>query len=94
VDDAGQGIPIVNSHSGEVYAAALCIAVLRASNSTSAEVTWSQALPDWIGSHIRPFAALGGVPEVVVPDSLKTAVQRAHSDAPDCKRHTSWHDWS
>ena len=34
VDDAGQGIPVVNSHSGEVHDVAMVVAVLGASNST------------------------------------------------------------
>ena len=86
VDYAGQGLPVVNPHSGEVHDAALFIAVLGASNYTYVEATWSQALPDWIGSHVRTFAALGGVPEVVVPDNLKAAVQRAHRYEPDLNR--------
>jgi transposase len=86
VDYAGQGIPVVNSQTGEVHEAALFIAVLGASNYTYAEATWSQTLPDWIGSHVRAFAALGGVPEVVVPDNLKAAVSRAHRYEPELNR--------
>jgi transposase len=86
VDYAGQGIPVVNSRTGEVHEAALFIAVLGASNYTYAEATWSQTLPDWIGSHVRAFAALGGVPEVVVPDNLKAAVHRAHRYEPELNR--------
>ena len=78
VDYAGQGIPVVNSHSGEVHDVAICVAVLGASNSTYAEATWTQSLPDWIGSHVRTFTAFGGVPEIVVPENLKAAVIRAH----------------
>src|SRR5713226_6892039 len=86
VDDAGQGIPVVNSHSGEVHEVAIFVAVLGASNSTYAEATWTQSLPDWIGSHVRTFAALGGVPEIVVPDNLKAAVTRAHRYEPEINR--------
>jgi transposase len=86
VDDAGQGIPVVNSRTGEVHEAALFIAVLGASNYTYAEATWGQTLPDWISSHVRAFAALGGVPEVVVPDNLKAAVHRAHRYEPELNR--------
>jgi transposase len=63
----GQSIPVVNSHSGEVHEAAIFVAVLGASSYTYAEATWTQSLPDWIGSHVRAFAAIGGVPEIVVP---------------------------
>ena len=86
VDYAGQGIPVVNSHSGEVHEAAIFVAVLGASNYTYAEATWTQSLPDWIGSHVRTFAALGGVPEIVVPDNLKAAVTRAHRYEPEINR--------
>jgi transposase len=86
VDDAGQGIPVVNRHSGEVHEAVIFVAVLGASNYTYAEATWTQSLPDWIGSHVRTFAALGGVPEIVVPDNLKAAVTRAHRYEPELNR--------
>jgi transposase len=86
VDYAGQGIPVVNGHSGEVHEVAIFVAVLGASNYTYAEATWTQSLPDWIGSHVRTFAALGGVPEIVVPDNLKAAVTRAHRYEPEINR--------
>ena len=86
VDYAGQGIPIINGQTGEVQEAALFIAVLGASNYTYAEATWTQSLPDWIGSHVRTFTALGGVPEIVVPDNLKAAVTRAHRYEPELNR--------
>lgn len=76
VDDAGQTMPVVNALTGEVRETAICIAVLGASNYTYAEATWTQSLPDWIGAHVRAFAALGGGPQVVVPDNLQAAVSR------------------
>ena len=86
VDYAGQTMPVSNARTGEVREAAICIAVLGASNSTFAEATWSQSLPDWIGSHVRAFAALGGVPQVVVPDNLQAAVRRPHRYEPTLNR--------
>jgi transposase len=76
----------VNGHTGEVHEAALCIAVRGASNSTYVEATWTQSLPDWIGSPVRALAALGGVPDLVVPDNLKAAVTRAHRYEPALNR--------
>jgi transposase len=49
-------------------------------------VTWTQRLPDWIGSHVRALQAIGGVPEMVVPDNLKAAVTRAHRYEPEINR--------
>jgi transposase len=86
VDYAGQKIPVVNRLTGEVHEVSIFIAVLGASNYTYAEATWTQSLPDWIGSHVRTFEALGGVPEVVVPDNLKAAVTRAHRYEPEINR--------
>jgi transposase len=86
VEDAGQGIPVVNPRRGEVHEVAIFVAVLGASHDTYAEATWTQRLPDWIGSHVRTFVALAGVPEVVIPDHLKAAVTRAHRDAPEINR--------
>jgi transposase len=86
VDYAGQTIPIVNPLTGEVHEAAIFIAVFGASNYTFVEATWSQSLPDWIGSHVRAFAAFGGVPQILVPDNLKAAVSRAHRYEPTLNR--------
>src|SRR5690606_13140821 len=47
------------------------------------EATWTQGLPDWIGSHQRTFHFLGGVPELVVPDNLRSGVSKAHRYEPD-----------
>jgi transposase len=74
VDYAGQTISVVDPATGTVREAQLFLAVLGASNYTYAEATWSQTLPDWIGSHVRALEYLGGVPEVIVPDNLKSGV--------------------
>jgi transposase len=86
VDYAGQKVSVVDPLSGEVHEASIFIAVLGASNYTFAEATWSQSLPDWIGSHVRAFEALGGVPQVLVPDNLKAAVSRSHRYEPELNR--------
>lgn len=83
VDYAGQTVPIVDRTTGEARFAQIFVAVMGASNYTYAEATWSQKLPDWIGSHMRCFQFLGGVPEIVVPDNLKSGVHKAHLYEPD-----------
>jgi transposase len=52
--------------------------VLGASNYTYAEASWTQSLPDWIGSHVRALEFLGGAPQLIVPDNLRAAVLRAN----------------
>ena len=83
VDYAGQTVPVVDRTSGEVRQAEVFVAVLGASNYTFAEATWTQSLPDWIGSHQRAFRFLDGVPEMLVPDNLKSGVTKAHRYEPD-----------
>jgi transposase len=83
VDYAGQTVPVVDRMTGEIREAQIFVAVLGASNYTYAEATWTQGLPDWIGSHLRTFAFLDGVPELVVPDNLRAGVTKAHRYEPD-----------
>jgi transposase len=83
VDYAGQTVPIIDRATGEIREVQIFVAVLGASNYTYAEATWSQSLPDWIGSHVRAFRFLGGVPELVVPDNLRSGVSKAHRYEPD-----------
>jgi transposase len=77
VDYCGKTVSVINAASGEVSEAQIFVAVLGASNYTFAEATHSQKLEDWTGSHTRAFAFFGGVPQLVVPDNLKSAVTRA-----------------
>ena len=83
VDYAGQTVPMVDRCTGEVHQAQIFIAVLGASNYTYAEATWSQSLPDWIHSHVRALAFLQGVPELVIPDNVKSGVTKASRYEPD-----------
>jgi transposase len=83
VDYAGKTVPIVNGSTGEIRSAQIFVAVMGASNYTYAEATWTQGLPDWLGSHARAFEFLGGVPEMVVPDNLKSGVTKACRYDPD-----------
>lgn len=83
VDYAGQTVPIVYRSTGEVRYAQIFVAVLGASNYTYCEATWSQRLPDWLGSHVRAFAFFGGIPKLIVPDNLKSGVSKACRYDPD-----------
>ena len=75
IDYAGQTVPIYNPESGKVdFEAQIFIATLGASNYSFAEATASQTLPDWIKSHIRALEFFGGVPQILVPDNLKSGV--------------------
>ena len=83
VDFAGQTVPLVDAGTGEIRAAEIFVAVLGASSYTYAEAVASQALPDWIGAHVRAFDFFGGVPELLVPDNLTAGVRKACRYEPD-----------
>jgi len=83
VDYAGQRVAIVDPRTGEIREAQIFVAVLGASNYTYAEATWTQGLPDWIGSHQRCFQFLGALPQILVPDNLRAGVSQAHRYEPD-----------
>jgi len=84
IDHAGPTIPVVDNRTGEImFEAHVFVAVLGASNYTYAEATRSQSLPDWLASHVRMFEFFGGVPEVAVPDNLRSATSRACRYDPD-----------
>jgi transposase len=75
VDYAGPTVPVCDA-AGQVRYAQIFVAVLGASNYTYAEATWTQQLPDWIGSHCRAFSFFGGVSALVVPDNLLSGVTK------------------
>ena len=78
VDYAGDGVPvIIDRLSGQTRDAQIFVAVLGASNFLYAEASWTQALGDWIESHNRALAAIGGVPALLVPDNTRVAVIKA-----------------
>jgi transposase len=83
VDYAGQTLEVVDRATGEIREVQVFVATLGASDFTYVEATWTQTLPDWIGSHVRVFEFLGGVPEIVVPDNLKSGVTSACYFEPD-----------
>lgn len=77
VDYAGMKMPITDRASGDVRHVAVFVAALGASHKLYAEATDDQKLSNWLESHVRAFEFFGGVPEVVVPDNLKSAVLKA-----------------
>jgi transposase len=82
-DYAGDTLKLTNSKTGELTPVYVFVAVLGASNYTFAEGVTRLDTPSWIGSHIRAFEFIGGVPEIVVPDNTKCAVIRPDRYEPD-----------
>jgi len=86
VDFAGRTIPVIDPSTGEVRQAELFVAVLGASNYLYAEACFSQALPDWIATHVHSFEFLGCVPKLLVCDNLKSGVTTSHRYEPQLNR--------
>ena len=92
VDYAGATVPIVNPDSGAIREAQVFIGALGASNYTYAEATWSQSLPDWLGSHGRMLEYFGGCTALIVPDNLRSGVSKACRYDPDL--NPSYQQWA
>jgi transposase len=86
VDYAGQTVELVDGRTGEIRRAQVFVAVMGASSYLYAEASWTQTLPDWIGSHVRALAFIGGVPAQLVPDNPKVGVDRANWYEPGLNR--------
>jgi transposase len=76
VDWAGQTTPIRDNVTGDNIPAYIFVAVLPASQYTYVEAFATQNLENWITGHINTFVHFGGVPRMVVPDNLKTGVDK------------------
>jgi len=86
VDFSGDGLDVIDPKTGEVQRAKLFVAVLGAGSLTYVEPVFDESLPTWIRCHIRAFEFFGGVPEIVVPDNLRSGVTRADRYEPEVNR--------
>jgi transposase len=86
VDYSGKKVPIADPLTGEVRMAEIFVGVLGASSLTYAEATWTQSLPDWIGAHVRMFRFWGSAPRLLVPDNLKSGVNKSSFYDPEVNR--------
>jgi transposase len=83
VDYSGKKPRIFDRDTGAWIEVELFVMVLGASNYTYAEVTLTQTLPDFVGATVRGLEYFGAVPEMLVPDQLKSAVSRADRSEPE-----------
>jgi transposase len=81
VDYSGVTVPIYDSKTGEINKAQIFVAVLGASGYTYVDATPSQKQEYFIKSHTKAFEFFNGVPQILVPDNLKSAVIKNNRDA-------------
>ena len=83
IDYAGMTMPVTDPKTGKVRQAQIFVATLGASHYTYAEASWTQTLPEFIASHVRAFEFIGGVPGLLIPDNLRSAVSYSCRYDPD-----------
>lgn len=83
LDYSGKKPFIIDPHTGEVREVELFVCVMGASNYTYAEATATQNLEDFVGSTVRALEYFGSVPEMLVPDQLRSAVSGPDRYDPD-----------
>jgi transposase len=83
IDYSGKKPRIWDRETGEAREVELFVTVLGASSYTYAEATRTQTLSDFVGSTIHGFEHFGGVPEMIVPDQLRSAVKGPDRYEPD-----------
>jgi transposase len=77
VDFAGMTMPLMDPGTGEVSHVQIFVAATGYSQFTFVRACRTQTLRDWLDAHALTFEFLGGCPEVVVPDNLKSGVTKA-----------------
>lgn len=77
IDFAGKKLQWVDRHSGEVNYVEVYVALLGYSQLTYVQAVASQKKEDFIYATENALHHFGGVPRVLVPDNLKSAVHKA-----------------
>jgi transposase len=83
VDYAGLKMQVINPETGEISQVPVFVAELPASNYIYAEAQSSENQCNWNNGHVRAIEFFGGVVRIVVPDNLKTGVQKPNYYEPD-----------
>ncbi len=77
VDWAGKIASIIDTDTGERIPAYVFVAALPYSGYAYVEVFLSQQQENWIAAHVNAYNYFGGVTRILVPDNLKTGVEKA-----------------
>jgi len=77
VDWAGQTAEIIDHDTGEIIPAYVFVAALSYSQYAYVEAFLGQDQECWIAAHVNMYRFFGGVSKILVPDNLKTGVERA-----------------
>jgi len=86
VDFAGKKLSYIDQKTGEVVACHVFVACLPYSDYSFAMAVKSQTISDFLHALKCCLNELGGVPQVLVPDNLKSAITKASKYEPDVNR--------
>ena len=86
IDFAGKKLSYVDAQTGEIVPCQVFVACLPYSDYSFAMAVRSQNISDFLHALGCCLHALGGVPQVLVPDNLKSAIIKASSYEPDVNR--------
>lgn len=86
VDFAGKQISYTDRRSGEIIPCQLFVACLPFSDYAFAMAVPSQRISDFLHALSCCLQEIGGVPRVLVPDNLKSAITRSDRYEPDINR--------
>ena len=92
IDYTGKRLSFVDPQSGEVTEVEVYVAVLGYSQLTYVEAVETQKKEDFISATENALHFFGGVPRVLIPDNLKSAVQKA--DKYEAEINTAFMDFA
>jgi len=72
--------------TGEIFPAYIFVAVLSYSKYAYVEAFIDQKQENWIAAHVNMYRFFGGVSQVLVPDNLKTGVEKTDRYEPDLNK--------
>lgn len=82
VDWAGTTGTLLDRDTGEVIKVYYFVGVLPYSGYTYVEAFLSMDMENWISAHVNMYQAFGGISKILVPDNLKTGVDKTEDYIP------------
>jgi transposase len=82
VDWAGDTASFVDNVNGEQIPVYVFVAVLPCSGYAYAEGFLNQTMESWIAAHVHAYEFFGGATRLLIPDNLKTGVEKADRYSP------------
>lgn len=83
IDFAGDRLSYIDTDTGEEVFVETYVAIMPYSGMTFVMCVRSQGIEQFLMATVKALEFFGGVPKILVPDNLKSAVKRADSYEPD-----------